>query len=314
LELVPDEVAAMRVFLTGATGFIGEAIVRELIAAGHQVLGLARTDATAKALTQRGVEAHRGDLSDTESLAEGARVCDGVIHTAYVHDWSVPREVTSETDREAVQAMAAALEGTGKPFVLTSGTAVLAPGRVGTEEDAPPSDAIPRAASERAALDAASRGVRASIVRLPPSVHGTGDHGFVPLLIETARRTGLSAFVGGGANRWPAVHRLDAAHLFRLALEQAAPGTRLHGVAEEGIPMREIAVAIGEGLGVSVRSLTPDEAREHFGWFAGFVAIDNPTASALTRAAFGWSPQEIRLLADIQENGYFALPVGAALS
>jgi nucleoside-diphosphate-sugar epimerase len=298
----------MRVFLTGATGFIGQAIVRELLTAGHQVLGLARCDASAEALTRSGIEVHRGDLSDTGSLAAGARACDGVIHTAFIHDFSA-YAAAAETDRRAVEALAGALEGSGKPFVVTSGTAItalLAPGRTSTEEDAPASAALPRAASEATTLAAAGRGVRASVVRLPPSVHGAGDHGFVPRLIDIARRTGISAFVGDGANRWPAVHRLDAARLFRLALEKAAPGTRRHGVAEEGVPMRAIAQTIGTALGVPVRGLAEDEARTHFDWFARFVAIDNPASSALTRAALGWSPKEPGLLTDMKESGYFS--------
>jgi len=296
----------MRVFLTGATGFIGEAIVRELLLAGHHVLGLARTDAAADTLARLGVEAHRGDLSDTASLVAGARACDGVIHTAFIHDFSA-YAAAAETDRRAVAAMTAALEGSGKPFVLTSGTALLAPGRIGTEGDAPASGsaASPRAAAETTALAAAARGVRASIVRLPPSVHGLGDHGFVPTLIDIARRTGVSAFIGDGANRWPAVHRLDAARLFRLALERAAPGARLHAVAEEGVPLSAIAQAIGAALGVPVRSLPSDQAGAHFDWIAPFVAIDNPTSSALTRAALGWLPKESGLLMDLKESGYF---------
>jgi nucleoside-diphosphate-sugar epimerase len=296
----------MRVFLTGATGFIGTAIVRELLTAGHQVLGLARSDASADALMRSGIEAHRGDLSDTGSLVAGARACDGVIHTAYNHDFSVPRAVTAETDRQAVEALAGALEDSGKPLVITSGTALLAPGRTGTEQDAPRSANTPRAASEETVLAAANRGVRASVVRLPPTVHGAGDHGFVPRLIDIARRTGVAAFVGDGSNRWPAVHRLDAARLFRLALEKAAPGARLHGVAEEGIAMRAIAETIGAGLGVPVRSLAKDEAPTHFDWLAHFVAIDNPTSSAVTRKALAWSPKELGLLTDMKESGYFS--------
>jgi nucleoside-diphosphate-sugar epimerase len=297
----------MRVFLTGATGFIGQAIVRELRTTGHQVLGLARSDASAETLRRAGIEAQRGNLLDTESLVAGARACDGVIHTAFIHDWSTTtREAAAETDRRAVDALAGALEGSGKPLVITSGTALLAPGRTGTEQDAPRSAGIPRAASEETVLATANRGVRASVVRLPPTVHDAGDHGFVPRLIDIARRTGVSAFVGDGSNRWPAVHRLDAARLFRLALENAAPGTRLHGVAEEGIAMRAIAETIGEGLGVPVRSLAEDEARTHFDWLAGFVAIDNPTSSALTRKGLGWSPKEAGLLTDIKESGYFS--------
>lgn len=298
----------MRVFLTGATGFIGEAIVRELLIEGHQVLGLARSDAAADTLARLGVEAHRGELSDTDSLAAGARACEGVIHTAFIHDFS-QYVANAETDRLALDAMARALEGSGKPLVATSGTGVLAPGRIGTEKDAPALEGLGsiRAASE-VVLAAADRGVRVSVVRLPPSVHGRGDHGFVPALIDIARRTGVAAFVGDGANRWPAVHRLDAARLFRLALEKAAPGSRLHGAAEEGIPMRAIAEAIGEGLGVPVRSLTEDEAPAHFDWMALFVGIDIPTSSALTREALGWSPKESGLLMDMKEGGYFSNP------
>jgi len=297
----------MHVFVTGATGFIGSAIVRELLTAGHQVLGLARSDAAADALARLGVEAHRGELSDTGSLTAGARACDGVIHTAFIPDFSA-LVAAAETDRRAVEALAGALEGSGKPFVSTSATVLLAPGRTGTEEDAPApgSAGALRAASEATVLAAASRGVRASVVRLAPSVHGAGDHGFVPALIGIARRTGISAFVGDGENRWPAVHRLDAARLFRLALEHAAPGVRLHGAAEEGIPMRAIAETIGQGLGVPVRGLTEDEWRTHFDWMARFVAIDNPTSSALTRDALGWRPQGPELLTDLRESGYFA--------
>jgi nucleoside-diphosphate-sugar epimerase len=294
----------MRVFVTGATGFIGSAILPELLAAGHQVLGLARSDAGAGTLAQMGVAVHRGELSDTDSLVAGARGCEGVIHTAFIHDFS-QFEANVEIDRRAVAALAGALEGSGKPLVITSGTALLASGRIGTEQDAPRPGAH-RAASEEIVLAAAGRGVRASVVRLPPSVHGAGDHGFVPMLIGVARRTGVAAFIGDGANRWPAVHRLDAARLFRLALEHAAPGARLHGVAEEGIAMRAIAETIGRGLGVPVRGLTEDEAAAHFGWMARFVAIDNPTTSALTRTSLGWRPEGAELLTDIRDSGYFA--------
>jgi nucleoside-diphosphate-sugar epimerase len=297
----------MRVFVTGATGFIGAAIVRELLAAGHEVLGLARSGAAADTLTRLGVEAHRGDLSDTESLIAGARASDGAIHTAFIHDFSA-YAAAAETDRRAVEVLAGALEGSDSPLVSTSGTALLAPGRTGTEEDAPApgSAASLRAASETTVLAAAGRGVRASVVRLPPSVHGTGDHGFVPTLIDIARRKGFAAFVGQGANRWPAVHRLDAARLFRLALEKAAPGSRLHGVAEEGITMRAIAEIISEGLGVPVQSVAEDKAHAHFDWMASFVAIDNPTSSALTRTSLGWCPQEAELLTDMRDSGYFS--------
>jgi nucleoside-diphosphate-sugar epimerase len=297
----------MRVFVTGATGFMGTAVVSELLAAGHEVLGLARSDAAAGTLTRQGARVHRGELSDVESLAAGARACDGVIHLAFIHDFSA-YATAAETDRTAIAALVAALEGSGKPFVSTSGTALLAPGRLGTEQDAPSPDNPlgARASAEDTVLASAGRGVRASVVRLPPSVHGADDHGFVPMLIQLARRTGVSAFIADGANRWPAVHRQDAAHLFRLALERAAPGTRLHGVAEEGVPMHAIARVIGEGLGVPVRSVVGDAAAAHFGWLAGFVGVDNPTSSALTRGALGWNPRGPGLLTDLRESGYFS--------
>lgn len=295
----------MRVFVTGATGFIGSAIVQDLLANGHTVLGLARSDATAVRLAQWGVDVHRGDLSDTDSLAAGARACDGVIHTAFIHDFS-QYEANAATDGRAMEAMASALEGSGKPLVATSVTTLLTPGSIGTENDAPaPAGfASVRSVSEGVLL-AAQRGVRVSAVRLPPSVHGKGDFGFVPMLIEVARRTGVAAYVGDGANRWPAIHRLDAARLFRLALEKAIAGSRLHGAAEEGIPMRDIAQTIGQGLGVPVRSMTVEEADAHFGWMASFAAIDNPISNAITRNAVGWQPQEVGLLADMQSSGYF---------
>lgn len=296
----------MKVFVTGATGFIGQAVVQELLAAGHRVLGLARSDASAATLAQWGVEAHRGELSDIDSLAAGARACDGVIHTAFIHDFA-QYEANAQTDLRALDAMARALEGTNKPLVATSGTAVLAPGRIGTEADAPAPEGLGRirAASE-VVLAAAQRGVRVSAVRLPPSVHDKGDHGFVPALIEVARRTGVATYVGDGDNRWPAVHRLDAARLFRLALEKAEPGTRLHGVGEEGVPMRSIAEVIAKGLGIPVRSMSVDEAAAHFGWMALFVGIDNATSSAHTRSSMGWQPQQIGLLEDMQTGGYFS--------
>jgi nucleoside-diphosphate-sugar epimerase len=295
----------MRVFVTGATGFIGSAIVQELLAHGHTVLGLARSEGAAATLTQWGVQAHKGDLSDTDSLAAAAHACDGVIHMAFIHDFS-RYEANAATDGLALSAMASALEGTDKPLVTTSVTTVLPPSRKGTELDAP---ALAGMASVRAVsevvLAAAERGVRVSAVRLPPSVHDKGDHGFIPMLIDFARRTSVAAYVGDGSNCWPAVHRLDAARLYRLALEKAAPGTRLHAAAEEGIPMRAIAQAIGRGLGVPARSMTEDEAAAHFGWMAAFAAIDNPVSSALTRSTMGWQPQQAGLLADMQNSGYF---------
>jgi len=296
----------MRVFVTGATGFIGSAIVRELITAGHKVLGLARSEAAAASLAAAGADVHRGSLEDLETLRSGAAAAEGVIHTAFIHDFSKFKD-NCETDRHAVEALGAALVGSDRPLIVTSGTGLLTPGRLAIEENvaASGSTSIPRVASEEAAASVAARGVRVSVVRLPPSVHGAADHGFVPALIDIARRNGVSAFVNEGANRWPAVHRLDAAHLYRLVLEKGSAGARYHGVAEEGVTMRAIAEAIGAGLGVPVRSLTEDEAGAHFDWMAHFVALDNPSSSALTREALGWSPKESGLLTDMKRSGYF---------
>ncbi|RZK96836.1 MAG: SDR family oxidoreductase [Methylobacterium sp.] len=296
----------MRVFLTGATGFIGEAIVRELQVAGHEVVGLARNAAKAADLARAGVEAHIGDLGDLESLAAGAAAADGVIHTAFGHDFSRYREA-GETDRAAVEAMGRALEGSDKPLVITSGTTIVATGRLVTEVESASEDAPSgvRAPSEHALAAASGRGVRGVAVRLPPSVHDEGDSGFVPALIGVARGKGVSAYVGDGMNRWPAVHRLDAARLFRLALERAPAGA-LHGAAEEGVAMREIAEAVGEGLGVPVRSIDPEEAEDHFDWMAMFVGVDNPTSSGITRDLTGWDPQRPGLLAEPREGGYFS--------
>jgi nucleoside-diphosphate-sugar epimerase len=294
----------MRVFVTGATGFIGSAIVADLISAGHEVLGLARSDERAAALAQIGVPAHRGDLTDLDSLIAGARACDGVIHTAYIHDFS-QYTANAEVDRLAVAAMSEALAGSDKPLVITSGTLMLAGGAsLGVETDQAPNPDGPRAISEKVVVAASARGVRGSVIRLPPSVHGAGDQGFVPMLIDIARRTGVAAYVGDGANRWPSVHRLDAARLYRLAVESAAPGARLHGVAEEGVPVRAIAETIGAGLGLPVKSLTAAEAPAHFGFLGMFIGADNTTSSAITRDSLGWAPQQPGLLEDVRAN-YF---------
>jgi nucleoside-diphosphate-sugar epimerase len=295
----------MRIFLTGATGFIGSAILPELINAGHQVVGLARSDASAKSLAAAGAQVHRGSIEDLDSLRSGASAADGVIHTAFNHDFSKWAE-NCENDRLAIEALGSALDGSDRPLVVTSGTGLVTrpDGRPAAEDDAPTST-VPRIKSEEAANAMAARGVHVSVVRLPPSVHGDGDHGFVPTLVRIAREKRAAAYVAEGSNRWPAVHRLDAAHLYRLVLEKGVAGARYHGVGEEGIPFRDIATVIGQRLNVPVVSKTPEEAAEHFGWFSHFAALDTPASSEKTQKELGWRPTHVGLIADLRRGTYF---------
>jgi len=291
----------MRVFVTGATGFIGSAIVKELIGAGHQVLGLTRSDAGANALIAAGAEVHRGTLEDPESLRSGAGICDGVIHTAYNNDFS-QFAAAGETDRRSVEVLGASLAGSDRPLVITSAIGVLSPGRPTTEGDAgdPNGPGAVRIPSEEKALALSSEGVRSSIIRLPLMVHDRTKQGLATRLIGLARQTGVSAYVNDGINRWPAVHRLDAAHLFRLTLEKGVAGSRYHAIAEEGIQLREIAEVIGRMLNVPVAAISPDKAKDHFGSLAYFVNADFKASSVRTKETLGWNPAHPGVIADLE--------------
>jgi nucleoside-diphosphate-sugar epimerase len=294
----------MRVFVTGATGFVGSAVVKELLAAGHTVIGLARSDEGAKSLATAGAQVHRGDLEDMDSLRRGAAVSDGVIHTAFIHDFS-KFAANCEIDKRAIEAIGAELAGSNRPLIVTSGTGLLQAGGTVTEDTLPPpSEAIPRV-SEQTALAMVPHGVHASVIRLPPSVHGEGDHGFVPRIIGFAREKGESVYIGDGNNHWAGVHRLDAAHLYRLALEKGSAGSRYHAIDDEGVPFRDIATVVGKRLNVPVVGKTIEEASNHFEWFTRFAAMGNIASSQRTREELGWKPKQMGLLADIDQPYYF---------
>lgn len=298
----------MRVFVTGATGFVGSAIVQELIGAGHQVLGLARSETAARSLISAGAAVHRGDLDDLDSLMSGAADSDGVIHTGFNHDFS-KFKASTEADRRIIEAMGSVFVGTDRPLIVTSAIGVLkSNGRLIAEADMPAGSTNPRVASEEAADAVAANGIRSSVVRLSPTVHGEGDHGFVPALIRIAREKGESVYIGEGQNRWSAVHVLDTARLYRLALEKAAVGgTRYHGVAEEGIVFRDIATIIGERLNIPVVSKSVEEAANHFGWFAHFTVMDIPASGKQTQDSLGWQPAGPGLIADLNQDSYFSI-------
>jgi nucleoside-diphosphate-sugar epimerase len=309
----------MRIFVTGASGWIGSAVANELIGAGHHVTGLARSDASAAALIATGVEVDRGTLDDLDALHRAAAASDGVIHLAFKHDlaFSGDFQGAADADRRAVETLGEAIAGSGRPLVIASGTLGVAPGRLATESDGHGADPAmaelgggpeTRRATAELVLSLATQGVRSSVIRLPPTNHGNGDHGFLAALVGIARDKAVSAYIGDGSNRWPAVHRLDSAHLFRLAVEHAPAGSTLHAVADEGVPIRSIAEVIGRQLELPVVSIAPEDAAGHFTWLAGFLALDGPASSVLTRELLGWQPTQSGLLADLEEGHYFHEP------
>ena len=306
----------MRVFITGASGWIGSAVVAELLDAGHQVVGLARSDASAAKLEAVGAEVLRGTIDDLDSLRSAASASDGVIHLAFKHDiaFSGDFQGAADADRRAVETLGEALAGSDRPLVIASGLLGLAPGRLVTERDGHDVDPAAaasgggpqtRQATAEFVLSLASRGVRSSIVRLPPTNHGDGDNGFLAAIVGIARDKGVSGYIGDGSNRWPAVHRLDSAHLFGLAVEKAPPGSTLHAVADEGVPIRDIAVVIGQHLDLPVASVAPEDAAGHFTWLADLLALDSPASSALTRELLGWQPTHAGLIDDLEQGQYF---------
>ena len=307
----------MRVFVTGASGWVGSAVVPELIDAGHQVTGLARSQASAAALTDAGAEVVRGTIDDLDTLRSAAAASDGIIHLAFMHDlaFSGGFEAAAEADRRAVETFGEVLAGSGRPLVIASGTLGLALGRVATERDGlgPAPAEIGRGPqirrdTARLTVSLADRGIRSAVLRLPPTVHGDGDHGFMATLVKVDTDQGVSGYIGDGSNRWPAVHRFDAAHLFRLAVENAPAGSTLHAIADEGVPMRAVAEVIGRHLGLPLASVAPGDAAAHFGWLGAFLALDSPASSELTRELMGWQPAQHGLLDDLDKGHYFHHP------
>lgn len=295
----------MRVFVTGASGWIGSAAVADLIAGGHEVTGLARSNEAADRVAALGAQVVRGRLDDLDTLRSAAAAADAVVHLGYNHDFS-QMGAAAQTDRTVIEAFGDALAGTDKPFLIASGVVGLVTGRPGTEQDQADPSTHPRVANAAFTLSLADRGIRSGVVRFSPTVHGAGDHGFVAVLVATARKHGVSAYIGEGSNRWPAVHRLDAGHLVRLGVEQSRPGAVLHAVAEQGVPTREIAEAIGRGLGLPVESIPAERAAEHFDWLGMFFGMDVPSSSEITREAYGWDPTGPTLIDDLDSGAYFA--------